>query len=68
MGHNLPYIKSLYHQRRLKVGLNVLLKDLEKIPMILDPYIPTSHTCITFPSKPTKRDKKEEKRGTVHVK
>jgi len=67
MGHNPPYIKNLYHQRRLKIGPNVLLKGLEKIPMIFGPII-SPHTCIALPSKPTKRDKKEEKGGIVHVK
>jgi hypothetical protein len=66
MGHNLPQKEGLYHPKILVIKLDASLRGLENTPMILDPLC-RPHTYIIFPSKPTKRDKKEERRGIICV-
>jgi len=67
MGHNPLYIKGLYHQRRLVMGLDILLRGLEKTPNILPRPIMFSHTHIIFLHKFTERKKKEKKGRTIRM-
>jgi hypothetical protein len=67
MGHNLPWVKGLYHQKKLIVEFHTLLKG-PKLNSHDPRPIMSPRTYIILLLELAKIDRKEEKRSIIQVK